>query len=59
MKKIAAVPDPESEKHIVPALLRGLKLLEKIAEHPEGAALCPRQQCRYRRTSRSCRGTER
>lgn len=28
---------PESEKHIVPALFRGLKLLEKIAEHPEGA----------------------
>lgn len=26
----------ESEKHIVPALYRGLKLLEKIAEHPEG-----------------------
>ena len=38
MKKDTAGPDPESEKHIVPALSRGLKLLEKIAEHPEGAA---------------------
>ena len=38
MKKDASVPEPESEKHIVPALWRGLKLLEKIAEHPEGAA---------------------
>jgi len=27
----------ESDKHIVPALYRGLGLLEKIAEHPEGA----------------------
>ena len=38
MKKDAAGSDPESEKHIVPALFRGLKLLEIIAEHPEGAA---------------------
>ena len=38
MKKDQSGPDPGSEKHIVPALFRGLKLLEKIAEHPEGAA---------------------
>ena len=38
MKKETAGFDTESEKHIVPALQRGLHLLEKIAEHPEGAA---------------------
>jgi len=38
MNKNVTAADPGSEKHIVPALFRGLGLLEKIAEHPEGAS---------------------
>ena len=37
MNKNMTEPDPGPEKHLVPALFRGLGLLEKIAEHPEGA----------------------